>query len=162
MAGQATRATQLLDKAKVRYSLHPYTHDPAGTAYGEEAAGALGVDPERMFKTLVAEVDGAPGGPLRIAVVPVSGQCDLKALAAAAGGKRARMAPVPAAERATGYVAGGIAPLGHRQRIAVLVDASALRFPTVYCSAGRRGLQLELAPDDLVLVAGARTAEIAG
>ncbi|WP_031465537.1 Cys-tRNA(Pro) deacylase [Sciscionella sediminilitoris] len=158
MAGKATQATKVLDRARLHYALHGYTVEQDGESYGAEAAAALGIEPERMFKTLVAEVDGT----LRIGVVPVSGKLDLKALAAAAGGKRARMAEVPDAQRATGYVAGGIAPLGHRQRIPVTVDESALVFPTIYCSAGRRGLSMELAPADLVHAAGANTAPIAG
>jgi Cys-tRNA(Pro)/Cys-tRNA(Cys) deacylase len=110
-----------------------------------------------VFKTLVAEVDGQ----LTIGVVPVAGQLDLKALAAAAGGKKASMAGVAAAERATGYVTGGISPLGHRKRLPVVIDSSALRFDTVYCSAGRRGLEIELAPADLVRAAAAVVADIA-
>jgi Cys-tRNA(Pro)/Cys-tRNA(Cys) deacylase len=110
-----------------------------------------------VFKTLVAEVDGA----LMVGVVPVAGQLDLKALAAAARGKRAAMAGVAAAERATGYVAGGISPLGQRRRLPVVIDSSALEFATVFCSGGRRGLEIELAPADLVRAAGARVAVIA-
>ena len=110
-----------------------------------------------MFKTLVAEVDGV----LTVGVVPVAGQLDLKALAAAAGGKKARMAEVAAAERATGYVAGGISPLGHRKRLPVVVDSSATGFDTVFCSGGRRGLEIELAPGELVRLAGATVAPIA-
>jgi len=137
--------------------MHTYDHDPRQGGYGVEASGALGVPPERVFKTLVAEVDGA----LTVGVVPVAGQLDLKALAAAAGGKKAVMADVAAAERATGYVAGGISPLGQRRRLPVVVDASALGFATIFCSGGRRGLEIELAPADLVRAAGARVAAIA-
>jgi Cys-tRNA(Pro)/Cys-tRNA(Cys) deacylase len=136
--------------------VHSYDHG-AGQAYGPEAAERLGLDPERVFKTLVAEVDGA----LTVGVVPVSATLDLKALAGAVGGKRARMADVAAAERATGYVAGGISPLGQRKRLATVVDASAQRWETVYCSGGRRGLEIELAPADLVRLCGARVATIA-
>jgi Cys-tRNA(Pro)/Cys-tRNA(Cys) deacylase len=134
-----------------------YDHDPRRGAYGLEASDALGVPPERVFKTLVAEVDGA----LTVGVVPVAGQLDLKALAAAVGGKKAIMAGVAAAERATGYVAGGISPLGQRRRLPVVIDSSALEFATVFCSGGRRGLEIELAPADLVRAAGARVAVIA-
>jgi Cys-tRNA(Pro)/Cys-tRNA(Cys) deacylase len=134
-----------------------YDHDPRRGAYGLEASDALGVPPERVFKTLVAEVDGA----LTVGVVPVAGQLDLKALAAAVGGKKAAMAGVAAAERATGYVAGGISPLGQRRRLPVVIDSSALEFATVFCSGGRRGLEIELAPADLVRAAGARVAVIA-
>ena len=139
------------------HSVLAYPHDPRHGSYGAEAAAALGVAPEQVFKTLVAEVDGE----VTIGVVPVAGQLDLKALAAAAGGKKASMADAAQAERATGYVTGGISPLGHRRRIPVVVDSSALGFPTVYCSAGRRGLELELAPADLVRAAAAVVAPIA-
>jgi Cys-tRNA(Pro)/Cys-tRNA(Cys) deacylase len=158
VAGQGTPATAALRKAAVPHTLHPYGHDPRSTSYGEEAATALGVDPDRLFKTLVATVDGA----LAVAVVPVSGSLDLKALAAALGGKRAAMAAPEAAARATGYVTGGISPVGLRSRLPVVVDASALGWPTVFVSAGRRGLQVELAPADLVRAAAAETARIAG
>ena len=110
-----------------------------------------------MFKTLVAEVDGA----LTVGVVPVSATLDLKKLAGAVGGKRARMADVAAAERATGYVAGGISPLGQRKRLPTVIDESAQRWETVFCSGGRRGLEIELAPGDLVRLCGATVAPIA-
>jgi Cys-tRNA(Pro)/Cys-tRNA(Cys) deacylase len=112
---------------------------------------------EQVFKTLIASVDGD----LTVAVVPVSSQLNLKALAAAVAGKRAEMAQPAAAERATGYVTGGISPIGQRKRLPVVVDSSALGWPTVYCSAGQRGLELELAPADLVRVTGAVVAPIA-
>lgn len=153
-----TPATALLTREKVPFSLHPYDHDPRAEAYGEEAAAALGVVPERIFKTLIASVDGK----LTCAVVPVAGKLDLKALAAAVGGKRGEMADPAAAARATGYVVGGISPLGQRSRLPVVVDASAESFETVYVSAGKRGLQVELAPADLVRLAQARVAPIAG
>lgn len=156
MAGRGTPATALLARRKVEHTLHPYGHDPRAGSYGAEAAAALGVDPARLFKTLVAAVDGA----LAVGVVPVTGSLDLKALAAALGGKRAAMADPAAAERATGYVTGGISPLGLRSRLPVALDASALDWPTVYVSAGRRGLQVELAPADLVLVTGAVVARL--
>lgn len=156
-----TPATVLLAAQKVAHTVRAYEHDPRarerGLSYGEEAALALGVEPERVFKTLVADVDGA----LTVAVVPVDATLDLKALAAAAGGKKAAMADPGAAERATGYVVGGISPLGQRKRLATVVDDSALAFPTVLVSAGRRGVDVELAPGDLVRLTGARTAPIA-
>ena len=152
-----TPATALLSKQKVPFTLHPYTHDPRAEGYGEEAAEALGVPPDRIFKTLIASVDSA----LVCAVVPVARRLDLKALAAAVGGKRGEMADPAAAARATGYVVGGISPLGHRSRLRVVVDESATAFETVYVSAGKRGLQVELAPADLVSLAGATTAQIA-
>jgi Cys-tRNA(Pro)/Cys-tRNA(Cys) deacylase len=151
-----TPATVTLSAAGVSFTVHSYEHDPAAASYGEEAWQAMGVAPERVFKTLVADVDGA----LTVAVVPVAGSLDLKALAAAAGGKRAAMADPTAAERTTGYVRGGISPLGQRKRLATVIDASALGHPTVFVSAGRRGLEVELAPQDLVRLTGAVTAPI--
>jgi len=157
VAGTATPATTRLDKAGVAYRVHAYTHD-AGAAYGPEAAAAIGIEPARVFKTLVAEVDGA----LTVAIVPVAAKLDLKALAAAVGGKRAKMAEVSAAERATGYVAGGISPLGQRKRLPTVLDESAEGFDAVFCSAGRRGLEIELAPADLVRLTGAKVAPVSG
>ncbi|QRP47296.1 Cys-tRNA(Pro) deacylase [Amycolatopsis sp. FDAARGOS 1241] len=158
MAGKGTPATALLTKQKVAHTLHAYDHDPRADSYGLEAVEALGLEAARVFKTLVADVDGK----LTVGVVPVTGQLDLKALAAAAGGKKARMADPAAAQRATGYVLGGISPLGHRSRLPVVIDSSAPGFPTVYCSAGRRGLEVELAPADLVRLTAAVVAPIAG
>jgi Cys-tRNA(Pro)/Cys-tRNA(Cys) deacylase len=155
--GRGTPATALLAKQGVSYTLHPYEHDPRAASYGREAAAALGVDPARLFKTLVATMDGT----LAVGVVPVTGSLDLKALAAALGGKRAAMADPAAAARATGYVTGGISPLGIKSRLRVAVDASATDWPTVYVSAGRRGLQVELAPADLVRLTAATLAPIA-
>jgi Cys-tRNA(Pro)/Cys-tRNA(Cys) deacylase len=144
----------------VPHELRAYEHDPRarerGLSYGLEAAQALGLDPAQVFKTLLADVDGA----LTVAVVPVDRTLDLKALAGAVGGKRAAMADPAAAERATGYVVGGISPLGQRRRLATVVDVSALDFATVLVSAGRRGLDVELAPGDLVRLTGAVTAAI--
>jgi Cys-tRNA(Pro)/Cys-tRNA(Cys) deacylase len=157
VAGRGTPATALLAKHQVPHTVHSYEHDPRQPSYGLEASTALGVAPERVFKTLVAEVDGA----LTVGVVPVVGQLDLKALAAAVGGKKARMADVGAAERATGYVAGGISPLGQRRRLPVVLDDSARRFETIFCSGGRRGLEIELSPSDLVTLTDATTAPIA-
>jgi Cys-tRNA(Pro)/Cys-tRNA(Cys) deacylase len=151
-----TPATAVLSSAEVNFTLHPYHHDPRSDAYGDEAADALGVDPGRIFKTLIATIDGK----LVCGVVPVSGHLDLKALAAAVGGKRAAMADPAAAARATGYVVGGISPLGQKNRIPVVIDSSAAGFQTVYVSAGRRGLQVELAPADLVSAAAATLAPI--
>jgi Cys-tRNA(Pro)/Cys-tRNA(Cys) deacylase len=153
-----TPATVALDKAGVPFTVHSYTHDPAsGLSYGEEAAKALGTSPERVFKTLVADVDGA----LTVAVVPVAGSLDLKALAAAAGGKRAAMADPAAAERSSGYVLGGISPLGQRKALPTVLDSSAAAFETVFVSAGRRGLEVELAPADLLALTSAVSAPIA-
>jgi Cys-tRNA(Pro)/Cys-tRNA(Cys) deacylase len=153
----ATPAVKALDRAKVAYSLHPYDADAHGEGgYGEAAVAALGADPRRVLKTLVTRVDGV----LTVAVVPVAGTLDLKALAAAAGGRRAAMADPADAERATGYVRGGISPLGQRRALPTVVDASALEFDTVLVSAGRRGLQVELPPAELVRLTRATTAPI--
>ncbi|MFC4146201.1 Cys-tRNA(Pro) deacylase [Micromonospora mangrovi] len=157
MAGQGTPATALLTRRKVSHSTHPYDVAPDAPNYGALVAAALGVPPERVFKSLVTEVDGA----LTVAVVPVTGELDLKALAAAVGGKRAAMADRAVAERATGYVRGGISPLGQRRRLPTVLDASALAHPTIYVSAGRRGLQLQLAPADLISLTAATTAPLA-
>jgi Cys-tRNA(Pro)/Cys-tRNA(Cys) deacylase len=157
VAGRGTTATAALERAKIPFTLHEYAHDPRHESYGTEASEALGVSPDRVFKTLVAAVDG---GTLAVGVIPVHRQLDLKALAAAVGGKRAAMAEVAAAERATGYVAGGISPVGQRRRLPVVLDASAMAFTTVFCSGGRRGLEIELAPADLVRAANATVASI--
>lgn len=156
MAGRGTRATELLSRLGIPHTVHRYEHDPQSGSYGLEASAALGVPPERVFKTLVADVDQQ----LAVAVVPVSGSLDLKALASAAGGKKARMADPAAAERATGYVTGGISPLGQRRLLPVVIDATALEFETVFCSAGQRGLEIELAPADLIRAARAVVAPI--
>ena len=152
-----TPATVALDRAGVAFTLHPYAHDPRAGSYGEEAAAALGLDAARVFKTLLAGVDGA----LVVGIVPVTGWLDLKALARALGGSRATMAEVAAAERATGYVAGGISPLGQRRVHPTVLDESAWQHPTVFVSAGRRGLDLEIAPEDLARLTSAVRARIA-
>lgn len=145
-----------LASAGIAHTLHPYDHAPGSPSYGEEAADALGLDRDHVFKTLVARVDGR----LTVAVVPVSSTLDLKALAAAVGGKRASMAEPVDAERTTGYVVGGISPVGGRTTLDVVVDESAMSHGLVYVSAGRRGLQVALSPADLVAVTSARTAPI--
>ncbi|QNP73241.1 Cys-tRNA(Pro) deacylase [Streptomyces roseirectus] len=151
-----TPATVALTAAGVSYTVHAYDHDPAHPSYGEEAAEAMGVSPERVFKTLVADVDGA----LTVAVVPVAGTLDLKALANAVGGKKAAMADPALAERTTGYVRGGISPLGQRKRLPTVLDSSANAHPTICVSAGRRGLEVELSPTDLTTLTDAVTAPI--
>jgi Cys-tRNA(Pro)/Cys-tRNA(Cys) deacylase len=157
VAGRGTAATIALERAKIPFTLHEYARDPRHGSYGLEASEALGIPPERVFKTLVAAVDGA----LAVGVVPVSRQLDLKALAVAVGGKKAAMAEAAAAERATGYVAGGISPIGQKRRLPVVVDSSALALGTMFCSAGRRGLEIEIAPADLIKATGAKIAAIA-
>ena len=151
-----TPAVAAVVRAGVAHKVHETGHDPAVTAYGQEAAAALGVEPGRVFKTLVASVDGR----LVVAVVPVTGELSLKAVAAAAGAKNAEMADAPTAERATGYVVGGISPIGQRRRLPTLVDDSAAKWGTIFVSAGRRGLELELAAADLVQLTNGRLAPI--
>jgi Cys-tRNA(Pro)/Cys-tRNA(Cys) deacylase len=145
-----------LAAAGVAHEVVAYEADAGAASYGAAAAAALGADPRVVFKTLVTEVDGA----LTVAVVPVAGALDLKALAAAVGGKAAALAEPAVAERVTGYVVGGISPLGQRRRLPTVVDASALDHPAVYVSAGRRGLQVRLAPADLVRLTSATVAPI--
>lgn len=152
-----TPATVALTAAGAAFTVHSYGHDPAAPSYGEEAAEALGVPPDRVFKTLVADVDGE----LTVAVVPVAGSLDLKALASAVGGKRAAMADPAAAERTTGYVRGGISPLGQRKRLRTVLDASAGGHATICVSAGRRGLEVELSATVLAALTGAVLAPIA-
>jgi Cys-tRNA(Pro)/Cys-tRNA(Cys) deacylase len=156
VAGQATPATALLIRQKVAHHVHTYPHNPRTGSYGAEAATALGIDPARCFKTLVVEVDGA----LAVAVVPVSGALDLKAMAAALDGKRAVMADPGLAERTTGYVRGGISPLGQRKRLPTVVDATATAYDTVFVSGGRRGLEVELAPAELIRLTDAKVAPV--
>lgn len=153
-----TPAVTALTRLGIAHTLLPYHHDPASTAFGDEVVAALGRSPGEVFKTLVAELDGR----LVVGVVPVSHQLDLKALAAALGGKRATMAAVADAERSSGYVAGGISPLGQKRTLPTVVDSSVRDHDRVLISAGRRGLQIELAPDDLIRATGATVATIVG
>jgi len=155
MAG--TPATAALTAAGIPFTEHAYTHDPANRDFGMEAATALGVDPDQVFKTLLAEVDGR----LVVGVVPVTGKLDLKALAACVGGKKAAMADPALAERRTGYVVGGISPIGQKTRHETVVDETVELWDVVYVSGGRRGFDLALAPADLVRVTGAVVADIA-
>ena len=152
-----TPATAALTAQRIAFTPHPYDHDPAAASFGLEAAEALGVAPHRVFKTLLADVDGA----LVVGVVPVTAQLDLKALAATVGAKRASMAEPSIAERKTGYVVGGISPVGQKSRLRTVIDESASLFPTVFVSGGRRGFDIELSPDDLIAVTGATLAPIA-
>lgn len=157
-ASHGTPAVVALENAAVAHTLHPYEHDPAsGLSFGLEAAQAIGAEPAQVFKTLLAAVDGR----LVVGIVPVDGTLDLKALARAAGGKKAAMAEPAAAERATGYVVGGISPLGQKTRHLTLLDESAEMFDVVYVSGGRRGLDVGLAPADLLALTGGTTAPIA-
>ena len=146
----------LLQRDGAAHTVHPYEVPEHVASYGEAGAAALGIEPERMFKTLLADLDGT----LVCAVVPVAGQLDLKALAAALAGKKAAMADPARAERSSGYVVGGISPLGQKTRLRTVVDESAELFDTVHVSAGRRGLSLELAPADLIRLTGAEVADV--
>ena len=152
MAGKGTPAIVAAERAAIAFTVHEYEHDPKAASYGLEAAEKLGVDPARVFKTLVADVDGV----LTVAIVPVETQLDLNAL-----GKRVTMADPKLAERTTGYVAGGISPLGQRKQLPTVIDESAFGFETIHVSAGRRGLELELAPADMVALTGGRLLPIA-
>ncbi|QOD93094.1 MULTISPECIES: Cys-tRNA(Pro) deacylase [Microcella] len=156
-AGPGTPATVALTAAGIPYTAHSYAHDPSTANYGLEAAAALGVDPDRVFKTLLAVADGR----LVVGIVPVSRMLHLGSLAAAAGAKRALMAEPALAERKTGYVVGGISPLGQRTASPTFLDESATGWPTVFVSGGRRGVDLELAPDDLLRLTGGRLAPLA-
>lgn len=153
-----TPALVALERAGVAHTVHPYEHDAgSGVGYGLEAAQVLGIPAEQVYKTLLADVDGS----LTVAVVPVAGKLDLKALAAAVGGKKAAMAKPVDAERATGYVVGGISPLGQKTALPTVVDETVYLFDQVYVSGGRRGLDVGLAPDDLVALTSAVVADIA-
>lgn len=156
-ANAGTPATVALVRAGVPFTPRAYEHDPRAAAFGLEAAEKLGVEPERVYKTLLVTVDGG----LAVGIVPVAEQLDLKALAHAVGGKRAEMADPAVAERKTGYVVGGISPIGQKTALPTVLDESAIVFETILVSGGRRGLDLELAPDDLVAVTGGRYAPIA-
>ena len=147
-----TRAIAVAEQEGVQFRLFEYEHDPGAPSYGAEAAEKLGVDPARVFKTLVVEIDGKPA----VAIVPVQAELDLRAL-----GKRVAMAKPADAEQVTGYVTGGISPLGLRKQLPTLLDESAVAFETVYVSAGRRGLELEIAPRDLLRLTGGEARRIA-
>lgn len=156
VAAAGTPALVALTAAGVDFTAHPYTHEPSVTQYGLEAAAALEVSPAKVFKTLMVEVDGS----LSAAVVPVTGTLDLKAFAASLGKKRAAMAAPALAEKRTGYVLGGISPLGQRHPVPTVIDDSALTHSTILVSGGKRGLDVELSPTDLIRLTGAITGPI--
>ncbi|MES9997362.1 Cys-tRNA(Pro) deacylase [Desulfovibrio aminophilus] len=153
-----TPAIEMAKKARIAFQVHEYEHDPAAESYGREAADKLGVDPGRVFKTLVVEA----GAGLVVAVVPVLRRLDLKLLAKAAGVKKAAMADVARVERVTGYVVGGVSPLGQKKRLPTYIDASAEAHPTIFVSAGRRGVDIELSPRDLAALTKAPFAPFGG
>lgn len=152
----STPAVRALQQGGVPFTEHPYDHDPDHPSFGLEAAEALGLDPSSVFKTLMTSVDGT----LTVAVLPVGSSLSLKALAAACGGKKAGLASPADAERATGYVVGGISPLGQRARHRTVVDRSATALPVMYVSGGRRGFDLGLAPADLIRLTDAVVADV--
>lgn len=154
-----TPAIKAAEAAGVAFRVHEYRHDPGNRNYGREAAEALGLDPRQVFKTLLVALNG-DARRLAVALVPVDGQLDLKAMAAASAAKKAEMADPAVAERITGYLVGGISPLGQKRRLPTVLDASALGFATIFVSAGRRGLEIELAPADLLRLSGGSTASI--
>lgn len=155
-----TPATDALTAAGISFTLHSYTHHDDSRDFGAEAARELGVDELRIFKTLVVDI-GLGRPPLAVGVVPVAGQLDLKAFAAAAGAKKAAMAKPAEASRSSGYVVGGISPIGQKTPLPTVLDETAQLFDTIFVSAGKRGLQVELTPDDLLAITGARWADIA-
>ena len=152
-----TPAVTAAKRAGIEFEVIEYDAGDAAEPWGVGAARALGIAPERVFKTLVVDLSGS----LATAIIPVAARLDLKAVASALGAKRAAMAEPAAAERATGYVRGGISPLGQRRRLPCVVDGSALGFERIHVSAGRRGLEIGLAPGDLVRLVGAVVARIA-
>jgi Cys-tRNA(Pro)/Cys-tRNA(Cys) deacylase len=153
----STPATVALDRAGIPYTPHVYEHHDSATNFGEEAAAALGLREDQVFKTLVVSVDGK----LAVAIVPVANRLDLKAIAAAVGGKKATLAAPDLAEKRTGYVVGGISPVGQKTAMPTVLDASAAAYPTIFVSGGRRGFDIELAPADLLAVTNGTTAAIA-
>ena len=157
-SGGATPATKALERLGIEAELHSYDFDPGDLGIGEQAAAALGIDPARIFKTLVVTIDGTRPA---MALTPVAAETRLKTLAAALGGKRAAMADLALAERLSGYVKGGISPFGQRQKLAVVIDRSVLDHETVFVNGGRRGLQIELSPEDLVKGLNASLADLA-
>ena len=152
-----TPAINLLKREKIAHTVHSYLHDAHAESYGGEAVEKLGLNPTQVFKTLLASTETHE---LLVAIVPVAGQLDLKALAEAAGCKKCEMAAVDAAQRATGYLVGGISPLGQKKRLRSFLDASAQTLPQLHVSAGRRGLEVELAPADLLRLTGGHYAAI--
>ena len=160
MVKGGTPAIVVLEAAGVHFSVTEFQHEPGEGNYGHVAAAALGVDPERVFKTLIASLTTDVGVEQVVAIVPVSGQLSLRGLALVLGGKRAEMCPVDLAQRLTGYVVGGISPFGQKKRLRTAIDETCVLFDTIYVSGGKRGLDIEIAPDDLVAVLDAAVGPI--
>jgi Cys-tRNA(Pro)/Cys-tRNA(Cys) deacylase len=160
MAKGGTPAIVMLEAAAVEFKVTEFHHEPGEGNYGLVAAEALGIDPERVFKTLVANLTVEAGVEQVVAIVPVSGQLSLRELAVALGGKRAEMCPVDLAQRLTGYVVGGISPFGQKKRLRTAIDETCVLFDTIFVSGGKRGLDIEIAPDDLIAVLDAAVAPI--
>ncbi len=160
MAKGGTPAIVMLEAAGVAFTVTEFHHEPGEGNYGQVAAEALGIEPERVFKTLVANLTTEAGAEQVVAIVPVSGQLSLRELSVALGGKRAEMCPVDLAQRLTGYVVGGISPFGQKKRLRTAIDETCVLFDTIYVSGGKRGLDIEIAPDDLVTVLQAVVAPI--
>lgn len=152
-----TPAINIAKKHKISYSIHEYSHDESNESYGLEAAEKMGVAEARVFKTLVVALDNKE---LAVGVIPVSSMLSMKLMAKAVGAKKATMADKFDVERSTAYVLGGVSPLGQKKRLKTIVDESAKNFPTIYVSAGRRGLEIELSPDDLIMLASGTLAKI--
>ena len=152
-----TPGINAVKKSKISYRIHEYSHDDSSESYGLEAAEKMGVAEEKVFKTLVVSLDNKE---LVVAVVPVSSRLSMKLIAKACGGKKAAMAIKSDVERSTGYVLGGVSPLGQKRRLETIIDSSAKNHATIYVSAGRRGLEIELSPEDLTKLTGGTTAEI--
>ena len=152
-----TPGINVAKKAKITHKVHEYAHDSSSESYGLEAAEKLGVPESRVFKTLVVSFDNKE---LAVGVIPVSSMLSMKLIAKAAGAKKAKMAEPSEVERSTGYVLGGVSPLGQKKRLKTIIDSSAKNHSTIYISAGRRGLEIELSPDDLIKLVNGDLAEI--
>jgi len=156
-----TPAIEALKKADIQFSLHEYSHDPQAASYGEEAANCLDVEAQRVFKTLLVSGNQNDNSKeLAVAIVPVSHQLDLKAVAKSIKAKKVTMADASAAQNATGYILGGISPLGQKKHLPYTIDSSAIDYETIYVSGGKRGLEIELAPKDLIALCNAKTSDI--